>query len=173
MKFDWGSMFEDMFKRKAKKEEKKEKEVIKIVEKIVYKRFPLFEKQTSTETIDGNEAKDIVKASVGSITFNKADALYKLVDLNHFERFLAQNQVSERVYVANDHDCDDFSFELMGDVSDWDSHVAFGICWGMTSSGGAHAWNWFIGTDRQFYFIEPQTNAIFLPTTEKLWWVLM
>ena len=167
---NWAQMFEDMFKPKKKE---KKKEIIKIVEKIVYKEKPKFEKQTGTETIDGAEAKEIVKDTLGNIVFNKADAKYKLVDIEYLKLFLKQNDVSEIKYIPNDFDCDDHSFALQGDVTKWDGHLAFGIIWGLTITGMAHAFNWCIGTDKKIWLVEPQNDLVFLPTTEKIWWVAM
>ena len=65
------------------------------------------------------------------------------------------------------------SFILQGDVTRWDSRLGFGIIWGQNISGQAHAWNLFIGTDKKIWFVEPQRDSIFLPTNEKVWWVVI
>ena len=57
--------------------------------------------------------------------------------------------------------CDDFSFALMGSVSnpDWGA-LPFGIVWTTTPSG-LHAVNCFIDKNREVWIIEPQNDNIF------------
>lgn len=106
--------------------------------------------------------------------FNQADGSYKLVDIAKLKSYLAINPVSERTYVKESHDCDDFSFILQGDISRWDSDLAFGIIWGEKPSGGAHAWNWCVGEDEQIWFVEPQTDGVFCPEDYwDIWWAVM
>ena len=99
--------------------------------------------------------------------FNNADASYKLVNIDNLKLFVAKNNLSKLVYEPEKLDCDDFSFILQGDISRWDSDLAVGIVWGVTPHGQGHAWMWAIGTDRQLWFIESQSNHVFKP--EKLW----
>ena len=46
--------------------------------------------------------------------------------------------------------------------------MPFGIVIGTTVEGVSHAWNVFIDTNDKIWFIEPQTDKIFQPTTEKI-----
>jgi hypothetical protein len=99
-----------------------------------------------------------------------SDENYQTINEKSLKDFLRTNPVSGRKYLVDAHDCDDFSFELMGDVSEWNSDGAFGIVWGNRASDGAgHAWNFFIDENKQLKFIEPQNDQIFAPTTEKVW----
>jgi len=79
------------------------------------------------------------------------------------------NRIKEVKLIKNFIFCDDFSYELMGDVSDWSSDLLFGMVWGNNANGDAHAWNFFIDDKEKLWFVEPQTDQIFEPTKEKIW----
>lgn len=99
-----------------------------------------------------------------------SDGTYRLVDTTNLEFFLGLNPVSTRQYYTEKHDCDDFCYELMGDVSDWAPDNTFGMVWGNRAIDGVgHAWNFFIDENKRVMFVEPQTDQIFAPTTEKIW----
>lgn len=99
-----------------------------------------------------------------------SDESYQTINKKSLEDFLRTNPVSGRKYLVTAHDCDDFSFELMGDVSEWNSDGTFGIVWGNRASDGAgHAWNFFIDENKKLWYVEPQNDQIFEPTSEKVW----
>lgn len=133
----------------------------------VYETFP---KQTSWSRVTAQEVRTILENNTGielKTSFNNADASYKRVDIDNLKLFVAKNNLSKLVYEKEVLDCDDFSFILQGDVSRYDSDLAFGIVWGVAPQGQGHAFNWAISTDNELIFIEPQTNHVFKP--EKLW----
>jgi hypothetical protein len=106
--------------------------------------------------------------------FYITDRSFKLVDIDHLRGFLYENPVSKRKYVKEEHDCDDFAYILQGDVTRWDSDLAFGIIHGRDANGNSHAWNVCIGLDMKVWFIEPQNDAVWKVTGEwKVWFVLM
>lgn len=117
--------------------------------------------------IDGGAA---IKVSDLHVT----DRSFKLVDINHLQGFLLENPVSDRKYVRERHDCDDFAYVLQGDVTRWDSDLAFGIIHGRDESGATHAWNVCIGLDHKVYFVEPQTDRVWkVEGFWKIWLVVM
>ena len=129
---------------------------------------PSFKQQVSTDRIS---SLDMVKmfGSASGVAINGndlhiTDRTFKLVDIDHMIEFLKENPVSSRDYAKERHDCDDFSYILQGDVTRWDSDLAFGLIHGRTPSGVGHAWNVCIGTDREIWFIEPQNDMIWKPT---------
>ena len=131
----------------------------------------MFERQCSTDRISYG---DVIKlfGSTGEVSatndiLHLTDRYFKLVDIDHLTKFLKNNPVSSRTYVSESHDCDDFSAILNGDVTRWDSDLAFGMVHGLTPSGGGHAWNICISTDHEIWFIEPQDDRIWKP--EKNW----
>jgi hypothetical protein len=102
------------------------------------------------------------------------DRTFKLVDIDHMVEFLKDNPVSKRKYVKGKHDCDDYAYILQGDVTRWDSDLAFGIIHGLTPSGDGHAWNVCVGNDRELWFIEPQDDSVWKPTDFwDIWLVVM
>ncbi len=102
-----------------------------------------------------------------------SDGTFRLVDSKNLKDFLASNEINTRTYIAEKHDCDDFSYELMGRVSEWNSDNTFGIVWGNNSNGDAHAWNFFIDENMKLQYVEPQNDSIFAPTTEKIWMMIV
>ena len=98
-----------------------------------------------------------------------SDNVYNVINTSNLTTFLNNNPVSERKYITEKHDCDNFSFELMGDVKEWFPSSSFGIVWGLTTEGNPHAWNFFINENEKVMFVEPQDDTIFSPTTEKIW----
>ena len=107
-------------------------------------------------------------------SLNITDREFKLVDIPHLREFLLGNPVSERKYVKERHDCDDFAYILQGDVTRWDSDLAFGIIHGLTPDGYGHAFNVCIGIDKEIYFVEPQNDVVQKPEGDwKIWLVVM
>lgn len=119
--------------------------------------------------ISATSVRDLLKP------FNKdnlwiSDGTFKLLDTNDLKEFLKTNPVNNRKYITEFHDCDDFCYELMGDVSTWNPAGSFGMVWGNRAGDNAgHAWNFFINESKQIMFVEPQTDSIFAPSTEKVW----
>jgi hypothetical protein len=85
-----------------------------------------------------------------------SDETYWLCSKEDIETFLKFDDTNKHTYVAEQHDCDDFSYRLMGQLSDdtW-SGIAFGILW-----TDAHAMNIIVTDDLKVYFIEPQSDAV-------------
>lgn len=126
--------------------------------------------QSDKVRVGSKELKRIVSDTPGMAeihSYGNSDNSYKLVSPASMNLFLKHNPVDKRDYVPEKHDCDDFSYILMGDVTRWDSDLAFGIIWGTTPSGDRHAWNWFAGVDKDIWFVEPKRDQIFKPTS--LW----
>lgn len=121
----------------------------------------------SKTIIQGTRVIEILKPYTDNIW--SSDSYYNTVNKKIIQDFLLKNPVNGRKYLVESHDCDDFSFELMGNVSDWSSDILFGIVWGNNANGDAHAWNFFIDDKEKLWFVEPQTDQIFEPTKEKIW----
>lgn len=137
------------------------------------KQFPI---QSVKIQITDKELGIIIQntTGMGQVLFHHSDKYYNLVDINHLKNYLKFNPVDQRQYITESHDCDDFSFILQGDVTRWDSDLAFGIVWATTPRGVGHALNVCVGTDKKIYFVEPQSDQVFEPTDEwKTWWVLI
>ncbi|MGP8320472.1 MAG: lectin MOA-related protein [Methanosarcinaceae archaeon] len=123
----------------------------------------------SMPEISGKKVKEILNECN---TGNKwvGDDTFKLIDTNNLIDFLNKNQVSKRKYITDFHDCDDYCYELMGEVSTWYPEGSFGMIWGnKVKDNEAHAWNFFINENNEIMYVEPQTDEIFKPSTEKVW----
>ena len=85
-----------------------------------------------------------------------SDRIYRLPSKEDIKAFLAQDKTNHEKYVAEDYDCDDFAYRLMGQFSVpiW-SALAFGIVW-----TDLHALNCCVAENQKFYFIEPQNDKI-------------
>ncbi len=120
------------------------------------------------QKISGVELGQILKPYCSNLWLS--DSSYSTINKKSIEEFLKVNPVSKRAYLVDAHDCDDYSFELMGDVSSWNSDGAFGIVWGNRAGDGApHAWNFFIDELKTLWYAEPQTDKVFRPSTESIW----
>lgn len=132
-----------------------------------------YPRQQSTKTATALEIATVIHETegIGRVLFHNSDTKYKLVDVEHFKKFLEANPVSNGSY-RPDHDCDNFSKELLGDVSKWDPSLAFAELWLRPPSGGAHAMNALISTDMELILVEPQDDRIFKPTNLwKTYWI--
>lgn len=108
-----------------------------------------------------NEVYTILLSEFPEATLYLSDNKYKTVSKEQLKAYLHTNQVSENKYVSEYYDCDDFSFALMGELSnpEWGA-LPFGILWTKVP-GGAHAVNCFIDSDHEVWIIEPQNDSIF------------
>lgn len=136
--------------------------------------------QESTDRISASEIVALFDEPIeGDVVVNVSslnitDRTFKLVDIDHLREFLLENPVSDRKYVKERHDCDDYSYILQGDVTRWDSDLAFGIIHGRDANGNSHAWNVCVGLDRKIWFVEPQDDNVWKVDGEwKIWLVIM
>jgi hypothetical protein len=118
-------------------------------------------RQVSTERIYKPYLTNMLRTKFPDADIRLSDTSFKLVDVRQFKLFLGRNTTNHRPYVKEIHDCDDFSFVLKGDVTRWDSDLAFGIVWAINPEGTYHALNIMVGTDKEVYFVEPQTDEVF------------
>jgi hypothetical protein len=107
--------------------------------------------------VDGNYIFSILNQVVPAAThIYISDSIYWLCTKQDIETFMAMDATNKEKYVPEEHDCDDFSYRLMGQLStsEW-SGIAFGIVW-----TDKHALNCLIDTDGKFWFVEPQTDTL-------------
>ena len=98
-----------------------------------------------------------------------SDGVFECIITSNLRTFLINDRVSKRIYKQESFDCDDYSYSLMGNITQWYPEGSIGIIWGLNKYGEPHAWNFFINEDKQIMFIEPQNDMIFSPTTERTW----
>lgn len=119
-------------------------------------------KPTSTTEIDLTELWRTLRDKFPKLAnpdteFYLSDAgNYLLPTSNDIALFLAQDQTNKYPYIVEKFDCDDFAYRLMGQFSipEW-SALCFGIVWTTT-----HALNCVIDEDKNFWFVEPQTDEL-------------
>lgn len=121
-----------------------------------------------TPTISGDEVKQILSKYTSNLWIS--DGIFKLLDTQNLRNFLSLNSVNTRKYITDFHDCDDYSYELMGDMSTWNPAASFGMVWGNRAEDSLpHAWNFFINENKKIMYVEPQNDQIFEPTKENVW----
>jgi len=110
---------------------------------------------------NSTEVLTILKAEFPNAQMFISDSDYKTTTKKELERYLKEDITDSYKYVSEYFDCDDFSFCLMGQLSnpDWGC-LAFGIVWTKVP-GGAHAVNCFISNSGTVYLVEPQSDKIF------------
>lgn len=114
--------------------------------------IPTIRKQVSGDYIYG--ILNAVKPDATHIYLS--DNQYWLCSKEDIEYILAQDDTNKMGYIAEERDCDDFSYRVMGQLSipNW-SGIAFGILW-----TNFHALNCLIDSDGKFWFVESQTNRL-------------
>ncbi|MHC1576468.1 MAG: hypothetical protein ACXQTE_03855 [Methanosarcinaceae archaeon] len=128
------------------------------------------DQQVSSVRIDRRVLSSLVQTRDAFVKTTDCD--YKRVDRTALDRFLKFNRVDRRVYQKTAHDCDDFAYILMGDVTRWDPDLAFGIAM-VSRPSGRHALNCFVDLDMQLYLVEPQTDEIFtVPDDWRIYFLL-
>ena len=118
-----------------------------------------------------NMTNDEVRALLTPFTDKQwiSDEVFECMVTSNFKAFLESNKINSKTYIVDKHDCDDYSYELIGDVTHWYPEGCIGIVWGLNANGAPHAWNFIIDENKQVVFVEPQTDAIFEPSAEKVW----
>lgn len=82
-----------------------------------------------------------------------SDNVYGLTSQRNAKNFSIQTKVAANKWLSEKHDCDEFSFALMGYWNRGLSQFAFGIAW-----TNAHAFNIMVDNNKQIWIVEPQTN---------------
>jgi len=132
-------------------------------------------KPNNLESIDVSEINTIIKAAYPDVKLFLTDTDYKTTSKEELQRFLAYDITDTYPYVSQYYDCDDFSFSLMGGLSnpEWGS-LSFGILWVIINNTAAHALNIFIDKDREIWMVEPQTDIISeIPSTYKPYLIMI
>ena len=109
----------------------------------------------------------------GWIDFMLPDAEYWAAPMADYEAIIKESTLDRQKYVAEKGDCDDFALLLKAVfVKDaWRDGkrrrpYCFGEVWGKLPT--PHAINWFIDDTETLYFVEPQSDKIFLPRSDDL-----
>ena len=122
----------------------------------------------STAKIEGLELQALLTIAAPSASVFMADNWKYLCRFSDVALFVAMDINNKIDYIAEEYDCDDFSFRLKGQFSipGW-AALALGICW--TNN---HALNCFVDEDKKLWFIEPQNDTI-IDTLENIRLIIM
>ena len=103
-------------------------------------------------SININEVRDLLKNHSSNIQLS--DVYYSLTSVDEAKKYSVETKVFAERWVVEKHDCDEFSFALMGYWNKGLEQFCFGIAW---SAG--HAFNIMIDSNKQIWIVEPQTNV--------------
>jgi hypothetical protein len=108
-----------------------------------------------TGTISYNEVFTILN-NAGAKDIRISDMNFSTCSMEEAQVFVAKAQIQYEKYVAETHDCDNFSAELWGYWNDSLQSFPFGIVWSKT-----HAFNFFIDDKKKLWIVEPQQGRFY------------
>jgi len=85
-----------------------------------------------------------------------SDEIYGLTSKEEAIKYSNQTTIRFRKWIKEKHDCDEFSFALMGYWNKGLEQFAFGIAWSKY-----HAFNIMIDHKKQIWIVEPQNNRFY------------
>jgi hypothetical protein len=105
--------------------------------------------------ITNGELRNLLVSKFPDAQIWLSDGDYRLCSPDEIDHILSLDDTAKYAYNPDTFDCDDFSYRLMGNLSvPGYSDLAFGIVW-----TNVHALNLFIDSNKQIWFIEPQTDT--------------
>lgn len=123
-----------------------------------------------TDTVENDAIDNFLNAPVVRLL----DHYYSSVTLESFMKYAHFNTISDKEYIPDEYDCDNYAFEFFVDVHNWAPLCPVGIVLGHDVKGKSHAWNCFIDIpNNHLYFMEPQSDVLFEPTTENVWEIII
>ena len=93
--------------------------------------------------------------SLGLPSQHKADTYYRLVSKADFDRWIKKDTTSERKYIKDLYDCDDFAHDLVTYAHEWVPGLCIGEVW---IKSRPHAINIFVDIDKKVWMYEPQND---------------
>ena len=91
------------------------------------------------------------------------DEWYHLINYQGMKEFLENDTTDERIWIEEEHDCDNFAFNLYVNVTNIHGNVAFGVIFiefPYKPLPYRHAMCFFIDENELVYIIEPQKDTI-------------
>jgi len=99
------------------------------------------------------DKKGVINLSKAQIILT--DTKYNLPNLTSMIDFLKKDLSNFKFYRADEYDCDDFAVRLWAEVKKHSTGMAFGIVFSY-----GHVYNVFIDSNKNLWFVEPQTDKI-------------
>ena len=101
------------------------------------------------------------------------DGTYSRYGIETFKNSLKEDTISELKYIRSVYDCDDFAFATYAAIRAENLGIPYGVVIGVNKRGIMHAWNIFIDSTDELWFVEPQTDEIFKKTIEKVKYIII
>jgi len=99
-----------------------------------------------------------IMGNISAECLSKSDRFYYGISPEEVQELMKATVFQYAEYINEEHDCDDYAFELKGFFSNkLLSKYAVGWC-----KSNVHAFNFFIDRDLKLYIIEPQGGEIML-----------
>lgn len=83
-----------------------------------------------------------------------SDMTYGLTSKKEAIKYSIETALQYKKWIKEKHDCDEFSFALMGYWNKGLEQFCFGVAWSKS-----HAFNIMIDNNKQIWIVEPQNNA--------------
>ena len=135
-----------------------EKLILALIRRLVCGRQkePKPPKVTLRNELTQAELSKLLHKKFGRVAIFLSDRIYKTCAQSDIKELLKFDETNKMGFVPETRDCDDFAYRLMGQFStpEW-SALAFGIVW-----TDKHAMNCFVDNNKEFHFIEPQTDRL-------------
>ena len=122
-------------------------------------------------SIEVEDLKIVLKGVFGDIPLLLPDYHYILATKESYEEFLKQDTTDSYIYTGdteyNHWDCENYSYRLHGNLNipKW-AGVPKGCCW---LSKPAHAVNIFVDENLDVFYVEPQTDMLYLVKDKTDW----
>ena len=109
--------------------------------------------------------KDVIKL-LYPITSNiyLSDGSFSVTSVEEAKKFTKKSLIEARKFIAENNDCDNYSYALNGYWSQGLYSFVVGIAWSKNDKGWVHAFNigiFNVKGKNEVYIIEPQTNTYF------------
>jgi len=105
--------------------------------------------------IDYEQVSEILKKT-GITKFSLSDNYFQTTSMEEAKRYSELSKINRRKWKEEDHDCDNFSYALLGYWSEGLKSYAFGY-----ARSKNHAFNIMIDNQKTIWICEPQTNKWF------------
>jgi hypothetical protein len=97
------------------------------------------------------------------------DNKYITTTLTKYLSIFEDDKTDMERYVSEYYDCDNFAVALLGLIRGNKnySHFPFGLCFVTTPEGTGHAINIFVDNKKDIYYLEPQTDEVWLVKSDR------
>lgn len=128
-------------------------------------------KLTGSIGVSGEVLKRTIEDQLAPSNMFISDRKFSAWGTADMESFLSLDFTDAKEYLPESFDCDDFSYVLLGRMTEAHPDIAFGLAWVTYKNWRgelvAHALNVYFDADEgEMMFVEPQNDRIFDPPVE-------